>query len=166
MFRIIKFLLIVGLLSAGIIWLVNNNGEVVISWLGYEVMMDMVTALFISLLFAILIFAFAYFLAKIMSFKFYNLFRVSIKKSRLNKLEAIIKRHNKSFDELTKTLFYLDVKDVGGARKSYKKFANLVKNRQINDFVSTKLKAMQGETGLAKFTKKAKGFFSRNKSGV
>ena len=69
MFKIIWFLILAILISAGITWLASTNGLIVINWFGYEISTDGLTASLVMLFLFLLVFAAAYILARILSFK-------------------------------------------------------------------------------------------------
>lgn len=70
MLKTLWFLFIASIIAASIAWLLDNNGSIVIYWLGYEVKTDVLTAILLTIFFAISIFAIAYYTAKILSIRF------------------------------------------------------------------------------------------------
>ncbi len=69
MFKTLRFLLIAVIIAASIAWMLDNNGSIVINWLGYEVRTDILTAILLAIFCAAVVFVVAYLSAKILSFK-------------------------------------------------------------------------------------------------
>ncbi len=162
MFTILWILFAAAVISFGVSWLADNNGEVIINWFGYQLTTDTLTALFLVVLLMLIIAIFSYLVARIFALNFPNIFKIFFKKTYVSRLETIIKRHNKAFDELTKLLQNIDEKDVRNAKNLRKKFATLVKNKQINDFLSNKIEALEGDSDFVKIVKKVKEFRFKN----
>lgn len=158
MFTILWILILAIFLGIGINWLINNNGQVVIDWFGYQVICDALTVFLAMVFLVIFIFIFSYFLAKILSFKFPNIFKVFFKKSYIQRLESISKRQNKAFDEIEKILSCLDFNDVRNAKRSLKNLRSYTKNKKINDYLSIKISKAAGDSSFTKVVKKVKGF--------
>ena len=91
MFRILKFLLIFAVIVACVSWLVNNNGEVVINWLGYEIVTDIFVIIALCALSLFLIFVLAYVLTKIFSFRFSFITDKLVDRSNAKKLKRMEK---------------------------------------------------------------------------
>ncbi len=158
MFTILWVLILAILLGIGINWLIENNGQVVIDWFGYQVVCDALTVFLAMIFLIIFIFIFSYFLAKILSFKFPNIFKIFFKKTYIQRLETILKRQNKAFDEIEKILSYLDFNDFKNAKKSLKKLHFYTKNKKINDYLSIKISKAAGDSSFTKIVKKVKNF--------
>ncbi len=69
MFKTLRFLFIAVIIAASIVWLLDNNGSIIVKWLGYEVRTDILTALLLAISFTVVVFAIAYFSAKVLSVK-------------------------------------------------------------------------------------------------
>ena len=144
MFRFLKLLLIVSAVAFGVIWLINHNGEVVVNWLDYQIRTDIFMAVVIAILSVVLIFFFAYLLMKTMSFSFSGLFKVSIKKSKLKKLEKAGVRYEDALEELGNALLAIEGGDVKEAKRACKKFDSLVANRELVEFLERKIELIDG----------------------
>lgn len=70
MFKTLRFLFVAVIIAAVIAWLLDNNGSIIINWLGYEVRTDILTAILLMIFFTSLVFVIAYFSTKILSIKF------------------------------------------------------------------------------------------------
>lgn len=156
MFTILWILILASLISYTVHWLLANNGEVVINWFNYQIISDALTVFALTIILVILIFIFSYILARILSFKFPNMFKIFFKKSYVRRLETIIKRQNKAFDEIAKTLTYIDLDEIKNAKKSQKKLHSMTKNKNINEYLSAKIDFAKGDSSLVKFAKKIK----------
>jgi HemY protein len=139
MFKILWFLIVALLLASSLVWMLENNGNVVINWLGYEVQTSVLVAIFLAIFCALLIFSFSYLLARILAIKFPNLLKIFFKKNHLKKLEKIIHRHHQSFDLTAKLLLSLEVEDKKSAIFLQKKVAKLLKNQSLNNFFLAKI---------------------------
>lgn len=69
MFKTLWFLFIAAVIAGAITWLLENNGSIVINWLGYEVQTDILTAILLTIFFALVIFVIAYISVKIRSIR-------------------------------------------------------------------------------------------------
>ncbi len=69
MFKTLRFLFVAALIAASIVWLLDNNGSIIVKWLGYEVRTDILTTLLLVIIFTATIFFLAYFSAKVLSVK-------------------------------------------------------------------------------------------------
>lgn len=135
MYRLIKLLIILAVFALAAAWLINNNGEVVINWLGYEIITDMLMIVVLSLCFIVLVFIIFMLFLKIFSFK------IGFLKSRLGdkkhekKLKKIESENEEALSLLTKILALLDEEQLKLAKKEYKKFVGLVKNKDIIEYL-------------------------------
>lgn len=135
MLRILKFLVIFAIFAAIVGWIINNNGEVVINWLGYEIVTDVFMILVIAVLILVFVFAIAYLLTKIFSFKIGSIATKFNNKRRDKKLERMEKNSEVSYLYLTKILAYLDEHEIKLARKFFKQFCALVDNEDIIEYL-------------------------------
>ncbi len=139
MFAILWFLFVAVLLTMPMAWVLDNNGLVLINWLGYELTTDVLTAILLATFCALMIFAFSYLLARILALKFPNLLKIFFGKSYSKVLEKIITRHHQAFDIMTQALLALEVGDKKFANDSQKKFSKLIKNPSLNNFFLGKI---------------------------
>lgn len=149
MLKTLWFLLIAFAIAASLAWVLDNNGLVVITWLGYETKTDILTALLLSFLFTILIILLSYFVAKILVMKFPNLFQVFFKKTRLKKLEQQTKKHWEGLDVMTQLLMAIETSDFKSLEKLQNKLSTLVKTPGINNFLSGKIAFIKKDYALA-----------------
>ncbi len=139
MFGIIWFILISVLASLSLVWVLDHDGVVLITWLGYEVKTDIVIALFLSLALAFVLFLIFYVFALILSIKFPNFLKTFFRKNYFKRLERLVHRHHQAFDVLQKLLLALEVEDEKSAYDLQKKFKSLVKNPHLNNFFLGKI---------------------------
>lgn len=163
MFTILWFLFISSIAAVSLVWVLDHDGSMVITWLGYEVKTDILTALLIAMLFAVAVFIFSYLLAKILSLKFPNLFKLLFRKSYNKRLEAIIKRYQKGVDAISQLLLSLESDDAKNSLSLQKKLSSLVKNPQLNNFFLGKIHFQNKEFSKAAefFAKIEDGQFSK-----
>lgn len=139
MFTILWFLFIAFTATISLVWILDHNGSVVITWLGYETKTDILTALLIAIILAAVIFALSYLLARILALKFPNLFKFFFKKSYIKRLESLIHKHWQGINILSELLPALESDDLKSATGLQKKLSVLIKNPQLNEFFLGKI---------------------------
>jgi uncharacterized membrane-anchored protein len=139
MFSILWFLFIAFATTISLVWILDHNGVVLVTWLGYEAKTDILTALLIAIAFAAIIFVFSYIVARILAMKFPNLFKLFFKKSYIKRLEAVIHRQWQGVDVASQLLLSLESEDVKNSISLQKKLASLIKNPQLNNFFLGKI---------------------------
>lgn len=145
MLRILKILLLLVVIVISASWLINNNGEVVINWLGYEIVTDIFMIMALVIVSIIFIFVFAYLLMKIFSFRISNITAKFVDRSNAKKLDRAKKDQEVAYEYLTKIMAYLDEQDVKLAKKFYKKFCALVKNKEIIEYLDFRFKYFESD---------------------
>lgn len=154
MFRLIKLLMILAVFALATTWLINNNGEVVINWLGYEIITDILMIVVLSLLFLVLIFIIFILFLKLFAFKI-NFLKGRFSNARDDKkLKKIAKENEESLTNLTKILALLDEEEVKLAKKEYKKFIGQVKNKDIIEYLEFRFGYFESDSYNAKKSKK------------
>lgn len=155
MFAILWFLFIAFSATICVVWVLDHNGSVVITWLGYETKTDILTALLLTIIFAAIIFALSYLLARILALKFPNLFKLLFKKSYIKRLESLIHRHWQGVETLRQLLLSLESHDVKESTSLQKKLAVLIKNPQLNNFFLGKIATQNKDfSGAAEYFEK------------
>jgi uncharacterized membrane-anchored protein len=149
MFAILWFLFVGVIIAVLMVWMIDNNGTIIINWLDYELQTDVLTAIVLALLAAIFIFAFSYLLARILALKFPNLRKLFFKKNYLKRLENIIKKYHRGFTLITELMLALESGDEKSAHNLHKKFAVLIKNPALNNFFSAKISFQKQEFSQA-----------------
>jgi len=139
MFAILWFLFIAVALSTLLVWMLDNNGNVVINWLGHEVQTDILTAILLSFLAAVSIIALSYLLTRIFAIRFPNLLKLFSRKSYIRRLEKLVHRHHKAYDIMAQLMLALEVDDEKSAKELHKKFSKLIKNPALNNFFLGKI---------------------------
>jgi len=139
MFTVLWFLFIAFAATISLVWVLDHNGTVLVTWLGYEVRTDILTALLAAILFAAIVFIFAYVLARILAMKFPNLFKFFFKKSYVKRLESVINRHWQGIDLTSQLLLSLESDDVKSSIALQKKLSSFIKNPQLNNFFLGKI---------------------------
>jgi HemY protein len=139
MFGILWFLFVASLLTISMVWMIDHDGTVVITWLGYEVQTNILTAVLLSLLVAAVVSGCSYLLARILAIKFPNFLKLFFRKNYTKQLEKIVNRHHEAFEILAQTLLALEINDGREAENLQRKFSKLVKNAAINNFLLAKI---------------------------
>lgn len=145
MFRVLKILLLMVVIVGAVSWLINNNGEVVINWLGYEIVTDIFMIVVLVILSVIFIFVFTYILMKIFSFRFSSIAAKFVDRSNAKKLDRAKKDQDVAYEYLTRILAYLDECEVKKAKKFYKKFCALTRNKEIIEYLNFRLKYFESD---------------------
>ncbi len=122
------------IIGSSLAWLLDNNGSVIINWLGYEITTDILTILLIFLFCAAMIFAITYLLAKILSLRFPFFLKFFAAKSQNKTMQGLVKKHLQAIDLLPELLLAIEVKDINNANYYQKKFSKLIKNPNLNNF--------------------------------
>jgi HemY protein len=145
MFAILWYILIIFFITSSVVWVIENNGEIIINWLGYQVQTDILTSILILLFLAVSIAFISYILTRLLAIKFPNLLKILFKKSYTKKLENIIIKHHNAFDLLTNLLLALEVDDLDNAKKIYQDFAKKSKFKPLKDFFSARFALENGD---------------------
>jgi uncharacterized membrane-anchored protein len=139
MFAVSWFLFIALTISTSVVWLLDNGGSIAILWLGYEVQVDIMTAISLTILFALIVFLLSYLLARILSFRFPKFLKVFSQKSHVRKLEKLESKDQEGLEILTKILLAIELGDLRIAKSLQKKAKNLVRNSDLNNFIQGKI---------------------------
>ncbi len=139
MLTILWILLASFFLAASFSWLLDHNGNVLITWLGYELQTDVLTAILISALFSLMVFAITYLFARILAIKFPSLLKFIFRKSYVKNLEKVVRRHHQGFDLMAETLLALEINDEKSAEALQKKLNKLIKHSGLNNFLIGKI---------------------------
>jgi HemY protein len=160
MIAILWFLSVAFLVATSLVWMLDHNGVVLITWLGYEAKTDILTATLLAIIFTLTIFAFSYLLARILAIRFPNLLKIFFKKIYLKRLEKIILRHHQGFELMAQLMLSLETNDTKSAPDLQKKLAKLVKNSSLHNFFLGKISFIKQD-----FSKSAELFakFGENK---
>lgn len=133
------FLFLAFAISTPLIWMLNHDGQVVITWLGFEAQTDILTAIILAILFTLLVFIISYAVTRILAIRFPNLLKMFFKKTYLKRLEKLVHRHWQGLDVMAQLLMAIETKDLKSSEKLQKKLSKLIKNPQLNNFLSGKL---------------------------
>lgn len=138
MFTILWYIFLVFTITTSIVWIIENNGSLILNWLGYEIQTDILTATLIFAFFLVSIALISYILTRLLSIKFPQLLKLLFKKSYTKKLEKIISNHHKGFETLSRLLLAIEVDDYEGAKKIHKDFSKQIKYKNLNNFFEAK----------------------------
>ena len=145
MLTILWYIFLVFILTTSLVWIIENNGSIVINWLGYEVQTDILTSLLIFAFFLTFVALISYFLTRLLAIKFPQLLKLLFKKSYTKKLEQIIINHHRGFETLSKLLLAMEVDDFENAKKIHKDFSKQVKYKNLNNFFEAKFAVEKGD---------------------
>ena len=139
MFATLWFLLIASAVTIALIWLLDHNGDVLVTWLGYQLQTDILTAILLAIFFAVLIFFTSYLLTRILAIKFPALLKLLFRRSYLKSLEKLVQRHHQAFDVMSQLMLALEVRDQKSVENLQKNFKKLIKHAALNNFFSGKI---------------------------
>lgn len=139
MFRTLWLTIVITCITLGLIWLINNNGSLLINWLGYEITIDILSAIVITSFILFVLFTISYILARLLAVRFPKFLRRLFKKSYVKSLEKIIYNNNQAFEISTHLMLALENDDNKNATKLSKKLFKLLKNNQFEAFLQAKL---------------------------
>lgn len=139
MLTILWFLPLAIAITLSLVWLLDHNGEVLITWLGYELQTDVFTAILLAIVAALLIFITTYLLTRILAIKFPALLKMFFKRSYVRSLEKVVQRHHKAFELMSQLMLALEIHDEKSAQKLQKDLMKLVKNSTLHNFFNGKI---------------------------
>ena len=145
MFTVFWFIIVLFLSTYSIVWLIDNNGFVVVNWLGYEMQTDVLTTVLITIFFTILIIVLATLLTRILAIKFPSLLRFFFKRNYTKSLEKIVLRYQQGFDYLSSLLLAIELNDQKYINLHHKNFSQKIKNKKLNNFVKGKIALNQND---------------------
>lgn len=138
MFKILWFAVIALISAAAVAWILDNDGRVLLQWLGYQVDTVISMALLILLLVMLVIFSISYLLARILAFKFPNLFKIFARKRHIKNLECKIDRQNRALELMPDLILALEGDDSKVLKKAKKKLLKISENEKLNNFLLEK----------------------------
>ncbi len=139
MFTVFWFIIALFLITYSVTWLIDNNGSVIVNWLGYEMQTDVLTIIIITIILTIVIIFLATFVTRILAIKFPSLLKFFFKRNYTRSLEKIISRHHQGFEELSSLLLAIENSDEKYTKLHLKNFSKKIKNKKINDFIRGKI---------------------------
>lgn len=145
MLSVIWFFITAFAIALSMSWMIDHDGLVTVRWLDYQLDTSVTTAIFISSFLCLLIFSFSYVLARILSLKFPNLFRIFFKKTHEKRLESIIMRQNQALLLISKIIIAIEVKDLKTAEKLALELSKATKKPTIKHALQIKLSFEKGD---------------------
>lgn len=139
MLKILWFLFIAFLISVSFAWILESNGEVLITWLGYEIRTNVLIAILITSLATLFICAVSYLAARVLTIGFPSIFKLLFKKTYVRKLEDLVKKHQKGFDEISELLMAIELKDIKALEDLHKHSSKFIKAKKLNSFLAGKI---------------------------
>ncbi len=129
MFRIISFFIWLLLITIPLIWFFNNNGWINITWLGYEVKIDILTFLLTFILVVGILFIIyrLFFLIISLILGFFGIFKTD----ELKKRDKIIKKYEDFIELITNYVQAANLHDLKEAKSWQKKIHSLLKNNDL-----------------------------------
>lgn len=89
MLTILWYIFIVFIFTTSLVWIIENNGSILINWLGYEIQTDILTAILICAFSLTLVALISYFLTRLLAIKFPQLLKLLFKKVILKNLNKL-----------------------------------------------------------------------------
>lgn len=134
MFKISWYVFVIFILSVSIVWIIENNGTILINWIGYEIETDIFSALLLFTFFVVFFVLLILVITKLLSFKFPKLYKLFFKRSYVKKLEKIIKNHHKAFDNITNIMIAIEANEIEDAKKIFNNLQKNTKHKLLNNF--------------------------------
>lgn len=156
-------LIIIALLIGSLFaWIIDNNGLVVINWLGYEITSDVLTSLLIIIFFLLMTFAVTYLLARILSFRLPFFLKLFSAKQQNKKNKNLIDKYCQAVELLPQLLMALETNDIDNAEFYYKKISQLIDNSDLDNFLLGKIATIKKDFLVAEklYSKIAENKFS------
>lgn len=82
MFKTLCFLFIASVITASVVWMLDHDGSIIISWLGYEARTDILTGILLTIIFTLTVSVLAYIIAKILAIRFPGFSKLFFKNPR------------------------------------------------------------------------------------
>jgi HemY protein len=164
MFTVFWFIIALFLLTYSVAWLADNNGSVMVNWLGYELQTDVLTIIIVTIVLTITIILLASLLTRILAIKFPSLLKFFFKRNYTRSLEKIVNRHHQGFDELANLLLAIENHDEKYIKIHQKNFQNKIKHKKINDFILGKIALDQKDN--VKIIKYFSQFIGNNNANI
>ena len=136
--RIILLLILLGAISLGISWMLSNNGSVIVTWLGYELRTDILTAIFCLLGLTLLTILITNILTRLLSLKLSKIFNI-FKTSEVKKLKKINQKQQDSYQIITETILAIELNDQKRAEKLITKLNKVIEDRDLKNLLKAKL---------------------------
>lgn len=138
MIRVFLLILVIFAISWAAIWVIENNGQLEILWLGYLVKTDILTSI-ILLIVSYAIFAVVFsVLSKILTFNLASIIKI-FSPNKLKQLTKSLQKDERSFSTILKILQDLENGDDKQALKTHKELLKTSKNYELNDFLLAKI---------------------------
>jgi HemY protein len=164
MFTVFWFIIALFLITYSVAWLADNNGSVMVNWLGYELQTDVLTIIIITIVLTITIILLASLLTRILAIKFPSLLKFFFKRNYTRSLEKIVNRHHQGFNELANLLLAIENHDEKYIKIHQKNFQNKIKHKKINDFILGKIALDQKDN--VKIIKYFSQFIGNNNANI
>lgn len=149
MLTIFWYIFLVFILTTPLVWILENNGSIVINWLGYEIQTDILTALLICAFSLTLVALISYILTRLLAIKFPQLLRLLFKKAtpkNLNKLFQI----TIAVSKLYQNYYWLSRSMILKALKNSQRFLKQIKYKNLNNFLEQNLRLKKAILPLRK----------------
>lgn len=136
--RTILLLILLGVISLGISWMLTNNGSIIITWLGYEVRTDILTAIFCLLGLTLLTILTTNILTRLLSFKLCKIFEI-FKPSEVKQLKKINQKQQDGLRIIVQTILAIELNDQKMADKLIAKLNKTIEDQDLKNLLMAKL---------------------------
>ena len=138
MIRLILLIFIVLAIATSAIWMIENNGALEITWLGYLVKTDIMTSIVILIMSYYVLRIFFSITSKIFSFNLASL-KKFFRPNKLKVLTKTLQNDEKSFEIIFHILQDLENGNNKDALKKHKELVKNSKNQELNNFLLAKI---------------------------
>lgn len=131
MFRIITLFIWLTIIILPLIWLINNNGLINITWLGYKVQIDILTSLLAFAFFMGVMFLIYRFVRLLISLTlgFFGIFKID----KLKRARKLLRKYENEEELITQYLTAVNENDLKEAKSLQKKIYSSLGNKDLKD---------------------------------
>ena len=159
MFRIISFLIWLILIIIPLVWFLNNNGMIIIIWLGYEVKIEILTFILCFILLMGIILLIYRLISSIINavLKFFGLFKTN----ELKKRDKIIKKYEEAIVLMSRYIKAMNLNDIVEARNKQKQIYSLIKDEQLDNALTEEITIKKAQLNINLDNSSFSGFFKK-----
>jgi len=144
MIRVLLLIFFIVIISSSAIWMIENNGVLEISWLGYLIKTDILTSIIILIIAYYCLYITFTISSKIFSFNLGSLKKL-FSPNKLKLLTKSLQKDEQSFETILQILQNIENGDYKEALKNHKQLIKTSKNQELNDFLLAKIHFCLGD---------------------
>lgn len=157
MIKFIIFTALAFIFAFCISWLFDNNGSILINWLGYEVKLEVITAIIILIIVHYILVIFSLVWSRIFSFSLSKIFSNWTKERKLKILTKSTEFNKKAFGLVFEIIKLAEEGELNKALELQKELAKFISNKDLSELLLAQILFKKGEL------KKSQDIFSKLK---